>query len=370
MAIWDTGIFKDNGAKLLGGLVLALSVAISPAHAQKKDWEQDWRNTVAAAKKEGQLVISGPSGRVWRDELMKFEQDYPEIKLKITPSASRDFWPRVIKEREVGQYLWDLRVGGPDALMYDIKARGYLVPVRDTLVLPEVVDDSKWHGGLDGLFIDNEKRYALTFAMYEQTAAYYNSEVVSEALSVEDLIDPQWKGKISTANPRGGSSSATLAILYRRYGKEFLKKFFEQDPVVATQWRQQMDWMAVGRHPISIGVPSIAFVEYGNRGLDIDHYKALRFKVWTQGVGGIQLLDKAPHPNAAKVFINWLLTQDVQSRVMKAVNLNSRRKDVPIYDPDSAVDVEQLDQYIASQAEAQVPYHDRVKALLKEVGFQ
>jgi len=36
---------------------------------------------------------------------MEFQKAYPKIKISVTPAASRDFWPRVIKEREVGQNL-------------------------------------------------------------------------------------------------------------------------------------------------------------------------------------------------------------------------------------------------------------------------
>ena len=47
---------------------------------------------------------------------------------------------------------------------------------------------------------------------------------------------------------------------------------------------------------------------------------------------------KAPHPNASKLFVNWLLSKDTQTMLMKAVQLNSQRADVPQGDPAEAVD--------------------------------
>src|SRR5690348_10159172 len=90
----------------------------SSGMAQGSNWKEVWDQTVAAANKEGQLIISGPSGTAWREQLLKFQEEYPGIKLSITAAASRDFWPRVIKEREAKLNLWDLRVGGPDNLVY------------------------------------------------------------------------------------------------------------------------------------------------------------------------------------------------------------------------------------------------------------
>ena len=57
---------------------------------------------------------------------MEFQKAYPKIKLNVTPAASRDFWPRVIKEREVGQNLWDLRIGGADTQIYQLAEKGEL----------------------------------------------------------------------------------------------------------------------------------------------------------------------------------------------------------------------------------------------------
>ena len=79
------------------------------------------------------------------------------------------------------------------------------------------------------------------------------------------------------------------------------------------------------------------------------------------------MLEGAPHPAATKLFVNWLLTRDVQARIMKAVKLNSRRKDVPEGLPDYAVDYDHIDQYYGQQTEEMVPYILKVQALLREI---
>jgi iron(III) transport system substrate-binding protein len=355
--------------------VLAVVVAFAfwPASvlAQASNWKEVWDQTVAAANKEGQLVISGPSGTAWREQLLKFQEEYPGIKLSITAAASRDFWPRIIKEREAKLNLWDFRVGGPDNLVYSVKAMGYMAPVRDMLILPEVVDDAVWYGGIDGIFLDNDKRYFLGFAIYDENIAYYNSRLIPDpAMSdLRNIVDPKWAGKISMADPRAGSPLTASGSMLKTYGEEFLRKLIlQQKPVVVKDPRQQIDWMKSGRYPISIGVPTIAFVEYENRGASVSEYKKMTGpKTWTQGVGGIQALKDAPHPNATKVFVNWLLTREVQTRIMKAVKLNSRRKDVPLGAPDTAVDYAELDEYVGGQTEFMQQYQKRASEIYREI---
>ena len=217
------GFLRIAGAALAASFLCGL-----PASAQSTG---DWNATVAAAKQEGALTISAPSGREWRDQLLEFQKAYPEIKVSATEFASRDFWPRILKEREAGQYLWDFRIGGPDVASYNIKNQGLMAPIRPLLALPEVTDPSKWMGGIDGLFADKEKQYFLAFTAYESENVYYNRTIIP-SLTMKELIDPRWKGKISLADPRGGAALVTLGVLQMTYGDGFIKTLVaDQQPV-------------------------------------------------------------------------------------------------------------------------------------------
>jgi iron(III) transport system substrate-binding protein len=338
----------------------------NPARA---DWKADWDATVAAANKEGALVLSVPSGRAWRDALAKFQDAYPQIKTDMTPVASRDFWPRIVKEHEAGQYLWDLRIGGVDAPSYNMKNKGGLMPVRPLFILPEISDEKVWQAGFDGLFLDKEKKFFPAFVAYESQSVYYNQAKLADAphLTMQTLDDPQWAGKISLADPRGGAALNTLTVMDKLYGDDPIKKLMAQKPVVTGEPRQMMDWLASGRYPIAFGLPSATFVEYHQRGASIADFKKVQgLHIWSPGVGAIQYLAKAPHPNAAKVFVNWLLSKDTQAQLMQAVKLNSQRVDVPQGDPAEAVDVKAMGLYTCTQAEDLEPYEQHVVALLRD----
>jgi iron(III) transport system substrate-binding protein len=298
---------------------------------------------------------------------MSFEQDFPDIKVEYIGANSRDFWPRIFRERELGQYLWDLRVGGPDPQVYEAKDKGVLDPVRPVLRLPEVTDDSRWYGGLDGLFFDRQEKYVAGFVNFVSFLAYVNRDVIpeTELQSVKDLTNPRWKGKIVIQDPRGGAGLNSLEVLLKIQGEQIVKDLLsKQDLVVTNDLRQQAEWVIRGRYPIAIGLVPDAFLVFQEQGLSLnirpipDSGNAL-----STGTGGIQLLNRAAHPNAAAVYINWLLTKDVQARLSAATKQNSRRLDVPPADPSAVPDPKRRAELIPTQLEELLPYRLRAQQL-------
>ena len=351
------------------GLVLALAAFLASAgHARAQDRRRDWEATIAGAKAEGALAIAAPAGREWREQLLAFGKSYPEIKLDITAFASRDFWPRYLKEREAGQYLWDLRIGGPEGVTYGLKDAGEMAAIRD-LLLPGNKEESVWLGGFDKLFLDRERKYFPAFAAYTSDTAYYNASVIKDPKlrTMEGLVDPTLKGKISMADPRGGASIVTMGVLVKAFGAGFVETLLrDQQPVITKEGRQQMDWLASGRYPVAFGLPSAALVEYAQRGAKLDDIKEYTgLDLASPGVGGIQMPAKLPHPNAAKLFVNWLLSKAVQGPLMKAVKLNSRRRDVPPGAPARALDPAKLDKYMIGQAEELQPYQKEAASIVR-----
>ena len=356
----------DCFVALLLAMTTVFVISATPARA---DWKADWDSTVAAAKKEGSLVLSVPSGRAWRDALAKFQEAYPEIKTEMTPVASRDFWPRIVKEHEAGQYLWDLRIGGIDAPSYDMKNKGELAPVKPLFILPEITDEKNWGAGFNGLFLDKEKQFFPAFVAYESQSVYYNKAKLNGAAppTMLTLDQPQWAGKISMADPRGGASLNILVVMDKLFGDEPIKKLMEQKPVVTGEPRQMMDWLSSGRYPIAFGSAQRDLRRLrGTRRSSLDDFvKVAGIHLWSLGVGAIEYMVKAPHPNASKLFVNWLLSKDTQTTLMQAVKLNSQRVDVPQGDPAEAVDEKQMSQYTCTQGEELGSYEQRVVALLR-----
>ncbi len=310
-------------------------------------WEVEWEQTVAAARQEGKLVLTGPPGEVWRRALMTFEEDFPQIQVEYTGANSRDFWPRLFRERELGQYLWDLRVGGPDPQVYEARDKGMLDPVRPLLLLPEVAQENKWFGGFNGLFVDKEQNYIAGFLAYASAPIFVNRDIVPETKlrSDQDLLDAQWKGKIVLQDPRGGAGLGSMTVLLAVHGEQFLEDLLsKQDVVVTSNIRQQAEWVIRGRYPIGIGVLPDQLLYLKQQGLKFNVQRLREGSAGLSvGFGGIQLLNRSPHPNAAKVYINWLLSQKAQENLAQTLRLNSRRLDVEARNPEVMLDPDHIE---------------------------
>ena len=363
------GFARAALATLVFGGVLAAGTGSALA---ADGWKARWDKTVAAAEKEGALNVSGPSGRQWTKLLQEFGKAYPKIKISVTPFNSRDFWPRLLKEREVGKHLWDLRVGGADTQVYPLAKSGGLADVRSMMILPEVADEKNWHGGFDHMFLDNAKKFVPSFGAYESPLAWNNRAFIKdgEVKDIRDLLNPKWKGKIAMANPRGGSTAVSMALVYKdkNLGPDFIRDLFtKQKPVIGKNSRQLLDWFVAGKYPIGIGLSNSQVVRYRTRGVKFDMGRISGLKIWSVGVAGIQVMNPRPHPNASIVFVNWLMTQKTQARIMPKVKVNSRRKDVPIADPGRALDWNNYQDAVSGQTEAFTQAMVDAKKLIRQL---
>lgn len=340
------------GTTIVAAVVAHLSLVTRVVAAD--DWKSRWQTTLAAAEKEGAINVSGPAGKLWRDLLLEFEKAHPKIKISVTPFASRDFWPRLLKEREVGKHLWDIRVGGADTQVYTLAKAGGLGNVREMLILPEVADEANWHGGFDHMFTDLTKKFTPSFTAYKSPLANYNPKFVKpdEMKSFQSLLDPKWKGKIALADPRGGSTAVSMAIVYKKFGADFIRELLtKQEPVIVKNSRQIMDWFVSGKYPIALGIPNSSIIQYQEKGVAFEMGEVSGLDIWSVGVGGLQVMEPRPNPNATTVFVNWILSKDVQARIMPAVKLNSRRKDVAPGDKDRVLEWHRYKDFVSGQSE-------------------
>ncbi|MFI5151674.1 MAG: hypothetical protein ACHQRM_18255, partial [Bacteroidia bacterium] len=149
-----------------------------------------------------------------------FQQEYPEITVEFSAAPGRNLLPRIRQERGFGKKLWDLLSGGPETLLFEAKRDGFLVPIRP-LLLPEIADDNKWIGGMDGVFCDREKKYTLGYILYVTPSGYVNRDFIKEydLKSSAQLLDPKFRGKIVILTPTGGASRQSLGHLAFMYGE-------------------------------------------------------------------------------------------------------------------------------------------------------
>ena len=310
-------------------------LTVNIAGAQSKDWQAEWEKIVKAAKAEKEVAVGCEPPMDSQNALMEFSKAYPDIQLKLSPIGARDFANRLLAERRAGRYLADVFSGGstsPTQVLLPAKA---LDPIRPALILPEVVNESFWFKKKFH-FADRESQYVLlSAAAVINDIVVYNTQLVrrDELRSFWDLTNPKWKGKIAAYDPRlpGGASNDMRFLYYNpKLGPKFIQKLFsEMEIAIAADRRQVMDWLATGKYALAL-FASREVDTAKRQGLPVDELTSLKAEGshLSSGAGSIALINRAPHPNGARVFINWFLSRQGQMAWQKSTDRNSLRTDI------------------------------------------
>lgn len=334
-------IYRKNGIFFYFG-ALALLLLTWPSEAYPQAWKAEWDKTLAAAKKEGKVIVAGPPGQPFRVALTAFRQSHPDIQVDYVGVQGRDFIPRIMQERRAGQFLWDVLVGGASSMFISLMPHGVMDPLRPALILPEVLEDKNWRDGFEDGWMDQEKKYVYGFPNYLIFGVQVNRDVIPEAdfTKAEDLWDARWRGKIVWHDPRGEGSGANQALMvFLNFGEEALRRLLKDQEIVVTKdYRQQAEWLVRGRYPIGLGVLNTVLWNFHKEGLgkNVKPLKDPKLTTATPGFGNATLINRAPHRNAATLYLNWLLSKEGQSSYAKNTGDNSRRLDVSVINPELA----------------------------------
>ncbi len=321
-------------------LVMDIFLSLDPrTHAAqaKPEWQLEWEKTLEAAKKEGQVTIyiSG-----YEAILPDFEKEFPDIKVVAVTARGNQLGQRLLSERRAEKYIADVVSSGANPNYQQFYTAKGLDPIKPALILPEVTDQTKWYLKKHQ-YSDPEGQYVFN---YVGSATYgavnYNSKLVdaNEFKSYWDLLNPKWKGKIAARDIREagpGAGNTRFFFYHPDLGSAFVRKLFgEMDVTLFRDFRQGPDWLATGKFSIcffcDVDVLKL-------QGLPVETFGPRAFKEGgglVQQFGTVALVNRAPHPNGAKVFINWLLSRNgqmaVQNRTANAESpADSLRIDIP-----------------------------------------
>ena len=323
-------------------VVIFSLVAPGDAQQDKSFLKAKWQNTLDGAKKEGTVTIYGGAEITHPQILNAFKKRYPFIKV-ITVSGHSEVIQRIIAERRARKYLADVFSLGPATLRVAYIAN-FLQPIAPHLMLPDVTDTSNWYRG-QHFYRDPEKKHIFLYEGTPGSASMaYNTKKftnLKEIKSYWDILDPKWRGKIGFFSYGSGGSIPTpmLTLYYNpKVGKKFLQRLFnEMDLTISRNRRQATDWLGRGKYPLCFMCRDIERAK--RQGLPVETLPADHIKEAGQLGGGnssvIGFLRDAPHPNAAKVLINWFLSKEGQMAWQEAMNTvvlegsDSMRIDIP-----------------------------------------
>jgi iron(III) transport system substrate-binding protein len=323
---------------LVGRLLLILCIAgTTVAQAQSdQGWQQKWDSVLKQAKTEGKVVVMGPPGDRIRDAITQnFAKAFPDISLEFSGARGGELATKIKAERDAGIYSVDVLISGTSTADAYFKPMKALDPIEPALILPEVTNPKSWRDNrLE--FSDRETRMDLVFSTQNNVPLIFNPAQVKpeEVDELYKVLDPKWKGKIAVQDPiPSGTGNGVFRWLWHVLGPEKTKDFYQklraQAGAIDRDQRRQIEWVAQGKYPLNFA-PGTVMYQLEKRGLkfgvipDFKDYGAYL----TPGFGSAMLINRAPHANAAKVFLNWVLGKEGQTAFSRGMGYVSRRLDV------------------------------------------
>lgn len=355
----------------LGIAVLFLSL-IGRAAGAASSWQVEWEKTLEAARKEGQVTVYFKAG--YDGVVPAFQKKYPKIKVVTVAGEAADMTNRLLAERRAEKYIADVFTIGIRSAQSVMRAHA-VDPIQPVLLLPEVVDETKWFQG--HVYSDREKKYIFRYLSVAEQGVGYNKNLLKDPQEMQsywDFLNPKWKGKIVARDLRTpGPGNGNMSFWYNNpeLGPNFVRRLYsELDITLTRSSRQATDWLAQGKFAFCFFCSG--FIEKAeSQGLpvgvlDVD---------WKEGAGVVSqsgnllFMKNAPHPNAARVFINWLLSREgqieIQRVLAKVQPAESRRIDIPKDDVPPGVRRREGGKYM--DMDSRPEYRDR-KPFLKLLG--
>ncbi len=313
---------------------LAAALLTSPANAQTP---ADWEQVIAAAKKEGRVIVySGYVSPDTHDAIAKaFDRKYG-IKIDYLTARGTELRERIRSEQASGRFLGDV--------LHNAQTLLELTHAADKPLQP--------HGGVpSSIRIKADFKPRINeFWVPIFTINYgflVNSNLVKpgeEPKSWADLLDPKWRGKILSDETRAaGGGRVMFHMTYDKFGAAYHEKLAEQKLVFARDYRESTRRVARGEYPIYI--PLILSDMVNLKGLPV------RYVIPSEGVSygsyGAAVMKNAPRANAARLLVDFYLSEEAQAVYAKSAH---------------GIVVEKLEEKLAPEVEALA----RVKPLVPE----
>jgi iron(III) transport system substrate-binding protein len=280
---------------------------------------------IAAAKREGEVVWTSTQiiNQLVRPVAAAFEKKYPGIKVRYTRANANEVAVKILNESRAGRPQSDVFDGTSSVV--PLKQEGFVLQWQ-----PEAAKD------YPALYKDPDG-YWIASNLYINTPGYNTALVPkgTQPQTYQDLLDPKWKGKIAwnalpSTSGGVGFIGTVLAEMGEQDGMNYLRAFAKQKVAnVAAAARQVLDQVIAGEYPIALQIFNHHAVISAKKGAPVDWIK-MEPATGTLSVIGIQ--KNAPHPNAAKLLVDFIISREGQ-QVYRDADYLTADPGVPALDP-------------------------------------
>jgi iron(III) transport system substrate-binding protein len=292
--------------------LIALGLALSTVSASADDARLE------AARKEGKVVWYTSLALSSAEKVAKlFEAAHPGIKVEVHRTGSQRVLQRVMQE---------LGAGIKNADVIHTSDAGHFVLLKEKKLLMKYTPAGveRFPAG----FKDKDGYHYGLRATVNVIA--YNSQAVPAAdapRTWKDLLDPKWKGKLVTAHPGySGVISTHVLALVHLHGWEYWKQLAQNKPMLVQSAVDPSGVVASGERPVAADGGHYTFYQVKKKGNPVE----IVFP--KEGVPLVvspsAIMSFAPHPNAAKIFTDFVFSRELQQFLADSEGLYTGHPDV------------------------------------------
>jgi iron(III) transport system substrate-binding protein len=322
-------LLPSDSAAVRAAVVAGFFVFASSLYAAEP---ADFAKVVAAAKQENKVVVGIPPSADLRKQLDAAFKTKFAVDIELVSAPGPQNANRIASEQKAGVRYFDAIIVGTGTAL-PLAHGGMLEPIEPNMVLAEVKDPKNWWGG--HIWEDNlqTKRFLYSFIAEVGTGGlWYNSTLAKpeELRSLDDFLNPKWKGKIGLSDPRvPGSGQSLWSLCWELKGEDFLRKLVQQNLFVSRDLRQIAEGLAKSKFAFTMGASHSAYEPFVNSGLPVKQLPTPKEGLpASNGYGIVGIVKNPAHPNGAKLFLNWLLGREGQEFYGKVMKSATRRLDV------------------------------------------
>ena len=268
---------------------------------------------VGAARRDGEVVYYASMNLGEANALIvEFEKRFPPIKVKLQRTGSEKLLTRVLTEARAGKFFADV-IQTVEFSMHLLRRQGILaryLPESNSTYPREFKDEGFW-----------------TTVYYNAYVTGYNSRLVLPRdlpKSYEDLLDAKWKGKLMMEGTKADWFAGMLQILGPEQGFKYMRALAKQQPSPREGHELLAQLVAAGEGLFDVNIPAASVERLKERGAPIEWTALGTVPAIMVGSG---LSSHAPHPNAAKLFLEFVLSRDGQ-KLMQTPGRHVARRDV------------------------------------------
>ena len=290
---------------LIGSLSLAGILAFLTAASAATN-----ESLIEGAKREGELVYYASMNLTEANAVIgAFEKRYPFVKVKLHRTGSEKLLTRVLTEARAKKNFADV-IQTVEFSMHIFNRRGILaryLPQANALYPKEFKEEGFW-----------------TTVYYNAYVTAYNTRLVGpRALpkSYEDLLDPKWKDKLMMEGTKADWFAGMLQIMGHERGLNYMRALAKQQPSPREGHELLAQLVAAGEGMFDINIPAASVERMKERGAPIDWTALGPVPAVMVGIG---ISDQAAHPNAAKLFLEFVLSREGQQLMQTPGRLVAR----------------------------------------------